>query len=468
MVRMSLNNKEISLILSELQLEGYYIQKITQPTHFSLVLHLYKQNILYLYINLLSGECRLHSIQNKMLKEEKMMRFVQLLRSRIIGARISEACQLDENRIVILKLLKEDKEYKLIIKLWSNASNILLVDKNDIIIDVFYRRESKGEIAKLKFLPPQKKNSENMFEVRKYDHNFSFNEAIEKEYNESSKQVSQIALIEQANKFFNGKIKKIEHLIDKLEQKNKSFLQADNLKHTGDLIISNISSIHKGVSEINIFDYEINSDILIKLNPLKSPQENAGEYYTQYKKAISGAKKITEDIEKLKAEIAILKRELSAICKEPDSIAMLRLLEKAKKRDSQEKSNKTQIDLKFIVDGWTILVGRSSKENDSLLRHYARGNDTWLHTRDYPGGFVFIKTQGANKTVPQKVLIVAGNLAVFYSKARKQGEADLYKTEAKNLRRAKNAKIGTVLPYHEKNIFIKLDHKIIENLKPVD
>ena len=98
---MSLNNKEISLILSELQLEGYYIQKITQPTHFSLVLHLYKQKLLYLYINLLSGECRLHSIKSKMPKEEKMMRFVQLLRSRVIGAKITEAFQLDENRIVI-------------------------------------------------------------------------------------------------------------------------------------------------------------------------------------------------------------------------------------------------------------------------------------------------------------------------------------------------------------------------------
>ena len=464
---MSLNNKEISLILSELELEGYYIQKITQPTHFSLVLHLYKQKSLCLYINLLSGECRLHSIKNKMPKEEKMMRFVQLLRSRVIGARIVEAFQLDENRIVILRLSKEE-EYSLVIKLWSNASNILLLNKDNTIIDVFYRREGKGEIAKSKFLPPQKRSAENNFVVREYDHNLSFNEAIEKEYSESSKQVSKVSLTQEANKFFNRKIEKVEHLIKNLEQKKESFAQADSLKHIGDLIINNIYSIHKGDSKISVFDYDINANITIKLNPLRTPQENASDYYTQYKKAISGYKKITEDIEKLKEEVELLKMELSELCKEENSIVMLRLLEKAKQRDSQEKSNKTQIGLKFIVDGWTILVGRSSKENDALLRHYARGNDIWFHTRDYPGGFVFIKTQGTKKSVPQKVLITAGNLAVFYSKARKQGEADLYKTEAKNLRRAKNAKVGTVLPYHEKNVFIKLDYKIIESLKPVD
>jgi putative fibronectin/fibrinogen-binding protein len=464
---MSLNNKEISLILSELKLEGYYIQKITQPTVFSLVLHLYKQKLLYLYVNLLSGECRLHSIKNKMPKEEKMMRFVQLLRSRVIGAKIDEAFQLDENRIVILKLLKENQEYSLVIKLWSNASNILLIDQNDTIIDVFYRRKSKGELAKLKFLPPQKRSVENTFVVREYDHNLSFNEAIEKEYNETSKKVSQIALIEEASKFYNKKIEKIEHLISNLEQKKESFLKADNLKHAGDLIISNVYAIHKGDTKAVIFDYDANEDVNIKLDPLKTPQENASDYYAQYKKALSGTKAITEDIEKFKTEIETLKAELSTLCKEEDSVSMLRLLEKIKQKDSQEKSDKVQIGLKFIVDGWTILVGRSSKENDALLRHYARGNDIWLHTRDYPGGFVFIKTQGTNKSVPQKVLLTAGNLAVFYSKARKQGEADLYKTEAKNLRRAKNAKIGTVLPYHEKNMFIKLDQKLIESLEPI-
>lgn len=464
---MSLNNKEISLILSELELEGCYIQKITQPTVFSLVLHLYKQKLIYLYINLLSGECRLHSIKNKMPKEEKMMRFVQLLRSRVIGAKIEEAFQLDENRIVILRLLKEKQEYNLVIKLWSNASNIFLVDKDNTIIDVFYRRKGRGEMAKVKFLPPQKRNAENTFTVREYDHNLSFNEAIEKEYIENSKQFSQVALTQEAEKFFNKKIEKIEHLISNLEKKKESFLQANYYKHIGDLIISNVYAIHKGDVKLDIFDYEINKNITIKLDSLKNPQENAQCYYTQYKKAISGSKKLTEDIEKLKQEIEILKMELSMVCEESDSTIMLRLLEKAKQKDSQEKSDKVQIGLRFIVDGWTILVGRSSKENDALLRHYARGNDIWLHTRDCPGGFVFIKSQGINKNIPQKVLVTAGNLAVFYSKARKHGEADLYRTEVKNLRRAKNAKVGTVLPYHEKNMFIKLDYKIIEALNQV-
>ena len=170
---MALNNKEISLILEELKLTGYWIQKITQPNYASLVLHLYKNAALHLYINLACGEERFHSIKQKLPKEEKMMRFVQLLRSRILGAKIEDACQIGENRIVLLKLKKQDVEYHFYIKLWSNAANIILAESDDVIIDVFFRREKKGEVAKKVFSLPESKQEGKVFSIREYDRSFS-------------------------------------------------------------------------------------------------------------------------------------------------------------------------------------------------------------------------------------------------------------------------------------------------------
>ena len=89
--------------------------------------------------------------------------------------------------------------------------------------------------------------------------------------------------------------------------------------------------------------------------------------------------------------------------------------------------------------------------------------DLWLHTRDYSGGYVFIKAK-KDKTVPLEVLLYAGNLAVYHSKARKNGQADLYYTQVKHLRRAKNGPKGLVLPTNEKNLHIKLDTKILQAL----
>jgi predicted ribosome quality control (RQC) complex YloA/Tae2 family protein len=61
-------------------------------------------------------------------------------------------------------------------------------------------------------------------------------------------------------------------------------------------------------------------------------------------------------------------------------------------------------------------------------------------------------------------MLAAGNLAVHFSKARQNREADLYYTQVKHLRRAKNGPKGLVLPSQEKNLFICLDKDILHGL----
>ena len=402
-------------------------------------------------------------------KEEKMMRFVQLLRSRVLGAKIVEALQINEDRIVLLKLEKGDEVFHLYIKLWSSAANLILADRTDTIIDVFYRRKAKNEMPKVIFIPPPIQEQTKIFDIRKYDTSLSFNEAIEKEYSEHSVKHSRSALLEEAEHLFNKKIERLKKIIAGLEKKESDFSSCEDLVEIGHLLTSNIHKIPKGVENVRLFSYNKNEEIEIKLDPLKNAQENAQSYYTQYKKSLSGLEKVKAEILEYKREIDELTLQHKTLSTCEDSVSLFRLLEKIKKQDSQSssKEKEKQCGLRFVFEGWTILVGRSSKENDELLRHYVRGSDIWLHTRDYPGGFVFIKSQGVNKTVPKDVLIAAGNLAVFYSKARKAGEADLYKTYVKNLRRAKNAPRGTVLPTNEKNIFIKIDASIIEMLGKV-
>jgi predicted ribosome quality control (RQC) complex YloA/Tae2 family protein len=106
---------------------------------------------------------------------------------------------------------------------------------------------------------------------------------------------------------------------------------------------------------------------------------------------------------------------------------------------------------------------RNARENDELLRRATRGNDWWLHTRDYPGGYVFVKAR-SGKSIPLEVLLDAGNLALFFSKARSAGKADLYYTQVKYLRRAKDGPKGLVLPTQEKNLLVELDTERLNRL----
>ena len=501
---MSLNCAEIDKILEELDLEGSYIQKVVQSSYSVMVLYLYKTRPMSLVICLEPGACRLHETTRKIPKFDKPLRFMELLRSRLRGAKITEAVQLNNDRIVRLSLETSSGMLYLYIRLWSGAANMLLVD-NGIIVDAFYRRPSRHEVSGEPWQPlpgeseatttqifgnepsaaagsESKAVAESApttvspiaadkpvktYTVRSYDASKTFNEASDEGYARQAPVLSLEALRAEAERFYGLKIEKISRALEKLEAKKHSFLQADTLKHQGDLLLANLYRIPQGASSVELEDYAADNRIIrIALDPRKTAQENAAGYYERYKKAVSGLEALTDDIEASKRTLAALNEELVKLRVEENPYLIEKVLHKRKipvqrKQAAQEKERPG---LTFYHDGWILYVGRTAAENDELLRHHVRGKDMWLHVRDYSGGYVFIKNKNG-KTVPLPVLIAAGNLAVFYSKARRNGQADLYYTAVKDLRRAKNAPKGTVLPSNEKNLSIKLDPVVLKQLE---
>ncbi|MDA3812172.1 MAG: hypothetical protein PF518_17785, partial [Spirochaetaceae bacterium] len=90
--------------------------------------------------------------------------------------------------------------------------------------------------------------------------------------------------------------------------------------------------------------------------------------------------------------------------------------------------------------------------------------DMWLHVRDFPGGFIFIKSV-KGKSIPLEVLLDGANLALLYSAKKYKDKADIHYTEVKNLRRVKGGKEGLVLANNEKNLFIQYDENRIKRLQ---
>ncbi|MEL3908200.1 MAG: NFACT RNA binding domain-containing protein [Treponemataceae bacterium] len=476
---MSLNCKEIDLIIKEANLEGAFAQKVVQPSYTSLVLGLYKNRAFNLFFSLEGSSCRFNLSEKRFSKPTKPLRFMELLRAKILGLKVESVKQINADRIVKFVFLntsdnsKVDKRLFLYFKLWSGAANIILTDSENKIIDAFYRRPKKKEISGEFFLeaPPlsEAKIQARLakFDIREYDKSLSFNEAIDVAYKNESPKVNVETVKAQLLLNLVEKIDKLKERKKNLLKELQNFENPESLKIAGDLILSNIAKINK--SENKSFfegvDYTTGKPVKILLDKLKTPQENATEYYTRSKKIISGKKTISENIALLKKQILELQSEQEYIKSLNDLSELKKLL--AKKTPAtiidvhkKNKGIKNFSGLKFNIDGFLVLVGRSATENDELLRHCVRGFDTWLHVRDFPGAYVFIKHQ-KNKTVPLEVLLLAGNLAVFYSKAKKNGEATVYYTQVKNLRRAKNAKKGTVLPQNPKTLFIKLDEKML-------
>lgn len=477
---MSLNCNEINVIIEELNLDGAFIQEIVQPGYHTISFRIINRGVLSTVIVCTAPQvCRISRTKFRPVKNEKPLRFNEFLKSRIRGMRINSCRQLGLDRIIRLDVSTWQERLFMYIRLWSNAANIIVTDENGTILDCMYRRPGKGEVSGGTFMPQEKipsaeekKAALEKFPVRDFSSldipeeqkkSLSFNEKIDLYYSEHANALSLSSLLEQAEKWHAVKRSKMEHALQNLLEKKARFENAEAARHTGDLILSFSSQIQG--SFLDCIDYATGQKVHIRLDEKLRPQENAAVYYGQYKKAVSGREALEHDIELSKKAIAALDAEYSRIISEKNMLKLEQLLRHNTK--PKQQSEKKHPGLHYEIEGWTLIVGRTAAENDELLRHFVKGQDMWLHTRDYAGGYVFIKAR-KEKSVPLEILLYAGNLAVYHSKARKNGSADLYYTQVKYLRRAKNGPKGLVIPTQEKNLHIKTDEAKLRTLDEIE
>ena len=100
--------------------------------------------------------------------------------------------------------------------------------------------------------------------------------------------------------------------------------------------------------------------------------------------------------------------------------------------------------LRFVgTHGSEILVGRTSKDNDTLTIRLARGSDYWLHTADAPGSHVVLCTPKGKEPDHEEVLDAA-HLAIHFSPIRGTDRAPVHVAQRKHIHKPKGAKPGLV------------------------
>jgi predicted ribosome quality control (RQC) complex YloA/Tae2 family protein len=466
---MSLNWKEINLILTELDLPGFQIQRVLQSTYDVIALELHgKGKSKVLLIALTPGACRLHETFRAVPKSERPLRFAEFLKSRIVNGWIEEAVQLGDNRIVRLLVRQGKNQYRLYLRLWSNAANFV-VTSGEEVLDAMRRLPKRGEVTGGRYAPEESlgesagEKPERVYEIRELPGPLSFNEKIDAWYAEHGGALSLEALREQVRRNFENSLGRLGASLEKLRAKEADYQAADRLKTYGDIILANLGNIRSGDAWLEAENFYAPGTIRLRLDPGKSPAAQAETYYEQYRKAKNGLAEVRLEIAAGEKEKEKLEKNLSILLAETNPLQLQRLI-KTRGQKPVPRGDRQRPGLSFRDKDWLIIVGRSAAENDALLRKHVKGNDLWLHARDYPGSYVFIK-QRPGKSVPLDILLDAGNLAVFYSKGRNNGEADLFYTPVKYLRRAKNGPKGLVIPTQEKNLHVKIEEKRLRSLE---
>lgn len=264
--------------------------------------------------------------------------------------------------------------------------------------------------------------------------------------------------------------KEKNELLRKLQdqlKKTKSYLtkassKLDELKNSpppsnlADVVMANLHEFSAGKSEVELMDFYSGNPIKVSLKPKQKPQDFAAQLYRKSKNRKLEWEQIEKTIENKRQQEIELISQINKL----ESVEDFRSLKSFKKEDIPEKTllkETTSLPFKtFEVDGIPVWVGKSAKDNDEMLRGFVHKDDMWLHARLVPGSHVVIKMKG-QKSLSNKVLERAAELAAFYSKYKGESLAPVIYTEAKFVRKVKGSPAGSV----------KVDRENVMMVKPI-
>jgi predicted ribosome quality control (RQC) complex YloA/Tae2 family protein len=98
----------------------------------------------------------------------------------------------------------------------------------------------------------------------------------------------------------------------------------------------------------------------------------------------------------------------------------------------------------LAFEGFEILVGRGSQENDNLTFQVAAPHELWLHVAGgTPGSHVVIRNPD-RAVVPPAVVERAAQLAAWYSKSRRAAEVKVHVCKVAEVKKPRGAPAGMV------------------------
>ena len=236
---------------------------------------------------------------------------------------------------------------------------------------------------------------------------------------------------------------------------------------TGNLLLANMHLLEKGMTSVEVSDfYDADSPIVtIPLKEEYTPSQNAQYYFRKYAKAKSAAAHLRSLIAEAENAVFFLSSQLYFLSEaenEAEAETVFAELEKAgyvkRRRSKKPAASRKQPYGELITDdGFKIMYGRNSRQNDELTFRAAAKDDIWLHVKDMVGSHVIIKTAGVECS--SSALLCAAETAAFNSAGRSGSKVPVDYTFVKNVKKTAGAAAGRVTFTDNRTLYVTpVDH----------
>jgi predicted ribosome quality control (RQC) complex YloA/Tae2 family protein len=265
----------------------------------------------------------------------------------------------------------------------------------------------------------------------------------------------------------------VQNRLDYLRRSMDSMLSVERLEQRkrdaelkGNLLLIHAARIPKGTKVIeleNIFSTSA-EPLRIKLNPAKTVQQNAHNYFEKYK-----------NLDQKKINLSIRRDTLlheftywQEISVRLEHLTALPQLEKIKKEliergslpgsnSGDERGQTLAYSFRRLVLGgrWQVFIGKNARNNELLTFKYANKFDFWFHAQGVSGSHVVLRLDAKNNQPPVEIMEQAAAVAAFFSSAKHSRLVPVNYTRVCHVRKIRNQPVGTVMIAQEKTLLVK-------------
>ena len=485
---------QIEKLIAEISpaIEGARFQKIIHPDPYTLQFGIFGETGRhYLTLCLRNNLSCFYLTDEKISSSDESRGGVHLqLRGMIDGGRIVSLSQVQNDRVVIFEIETKSAEdkifpYRMVWELFTHGPCFYLLDRNQNIVVVFNpsaRRLPRSQQVGTRYLPPPAPGiidcNQLEDELELIDIEGGYNDKVTNYFSGMIGSESIDEKRREISRPLKASFKKLVKEKKSHEQLLKSAKEADWYRQCGELLSANYSAVRKGVKTVKLPDlYSKNPTRIreIPLDPKLHPSANVEKYFKKYKKLKKGEEYARERLAIIERELVRLHDFLSRLEEAGDIAGLAKISAEIPPRLITEKQKPAQQSAgegkrlpyrKFTsVDGFAILVGRGSKDNDELTFKVARGRDLWLHASAARGSHVVVPLKKEAEFTDQ-TLLDAAHLAAFFSDFKTADSADIDYTYRKNVSRllGKAHKPGLVLMSDRKTIHLRIDSQRLKRI----
>ena len=384
---------------------------------------------------------------------EKPPAFTQFLRAHAVGARCGGSRILGGDRQLCLRLRANDGDFDLMLSVFGRRSNVVLLDAELCVVQTL--RPLSDTRPELSVGEPWR-TPESRAPIRGEDRfgdvaDEELLTAIERVYAEREREGERDTTRHRVERALRKQTTRIERKLAKLDRELEAAKQAMDLERQGQLLKSVLGHVKRGDTRAVARDFETGEEVVIALDPMKTPSDNLEALFKRYRKSLRVLTRGGAQQHAVLADREAI-RELSATFESlaPDDDAALEELAarpavasllgrsaaqgpsgKVRQRPREVKVGGRVVPPRFVprrhrtAGDLEIWVGRSDAANDYLSTRLARGKDLFFHLEGAPGSHVILRTGGRDDP-PSEAILDACELAVHHSRAKKASRADVH------------------------------------------